>query len=148
VTRDFETLAAGTAGVMVGTAGVTAGTPAACAIGAGARFEGLLSFWGAARVEGVLRGEVAAQGRLEVGPEAQVRARIEVDALVVEGAVEGEIVARQRVEVRRGARVRASIRTPRLAIHEGAVFEGPVAMDEAGAGREAPARAGKAASAA
>jgi cytoskeletal protein CcmA (bactofilin family) len=117
------------------------GSAVACAVGAGARFEGLLSFWGAARVDGALRGEVAARGRLEVGPAAQIAARIQVDALVVEGAVEGEIVARQRVEVRSGARVRASIRTPRLSIDEGALFEGSLAMGEPGAGPEAAASA-------
>ena len=113
--------------------------PVTCAVGAGSRFEGLLSFWGAARVDGALRGEVSAQGRLEVGPEARVVARIEVDALVIEGAVEGEIVARRRIEVRRGARVRASIRTPRLALAEGAQFDGSLAMvDEGGAESGAP----------
>ena len=115
-----------------------------CAIAAGSRFEGLLSFWGAARVEGSLRGEVAATGRLEVGPEARVVARIEVDALVIEGAVEGEIVARRRIEVRRGARVRASIRTPRLALAEGAVFDGSLTMGEGGAEQRAPLAPGEA----
>lgn len=121
--------------------------PATCAVGAGSRFNGLLSFWGAARVEGSLRGEVTAQGRLEVGPEARVVARIEVDALVIEGVVEGEIVARRRIELRRGARVRASIQTPRLAIAEGAVFEGRLAMGDGSAGCAAPLAPGTGASA-
>jgi cytoskeletal protein CcmA (bactofilin family) len=115
---------------------VTEELEAQIAIGAGARFEGLLSFWGAARVDGALRGEVAAQGRLEIGPEARVAARIQVDVLVVEGEVDGEIVARERVEVRRGARVLAALRTPRLAVAEGAVFEGALAMGEALRSRE------------
>ena len=119
-----------------------------CAVGAGACFEGLLSFWGAARVDGALHGEVAAQGRLEIGPEACVTARIQVDVLVVDGQIDGEIVARQRVEVRRGARVSASVRTPRLAIAEGAVFEGSLAMGEAAKARDASAATGRAASAA
>lgn len=118
--------------------------PATCAVGAGSRFEGLLSFWGAARVDGTLRGEVIAQGRLEVGPEARVVARIRVDALVIEGAVEGEVVARRRIEVRRGARVRASLQTPLLALAEGAVFEGHLAMADGGDGRAAPLAPGAA----
>jgi len=115
---------------------VTQELDAQIAVGAGARFEGLLSFWGAARVDGALRGEVAAKGRLEIGPEARVTARIQVDVLVVEGEVDGEIVARQRVEVRRGARVLAALHTPRLAVAEGAVFEGPLVMGEAPRSRE------------
>ncbi|HTY18275.1 MAG TPA: polymer-forming cytoskeletal protein [Myxococcota bacterium] len=114
------------------------GEPATCAVGAGSRFDGLLSFWGAARVEGTLRGEVAAQGRLEVGPEARVVARIHVDALVIEGEVVGEVVVRRRLEVRRGARVRGSIQTPRLALSEGAVLEGSLVMGEVDGGRALP----------
>ena len=100
----------------------------ACAIAEDASFEGLLSFWGEARIDGRLRGEVAARGRLEVGPKARVQARIEIDVLVVAGWVEGEIAARERIEVQPGARVVATIRTPRLALAEGAVFEGRLEM--------------------
>lgn len=107
--------------------GASAGGPV-CAIGAGARFDGLLSFWGAARIEGSLAGEVASRGTLEVGPAATVVGRVEVDVLVVEGAVEGEVFARERVEVLPGAVVTATIRTPRLAVAEGARFEGRLAM--------------------
>jgi cytoskeletal protein CcmA (bactofilin family) len=117
-----------------------------CAVAAGAAFEGLLSFWGEARVDGSLRGEVAARGRLELGAEAHVAARIEVDVLVVAGTVEGEIIARERVEVLAGAQVRASIRTPRLALAEGASFEGRLEMS--GAGSPAPARTSKSAASA
>jgi cytoskeletal protein CcmA (bactofilin family) len=99
-----------------------------CAIGAGARFDGLLSFWGTARIEGSLAGEVASRGTLEVGPAATVVGRVEVDVLIVEGAVEGEVFARERVEVLPGAQVTATIRTPRLAVAEGARFEGRLDM--------------------
>lgn len=102
-----------------------------CAVGAGASFDGLLSFWGVARVEGHLTGEVASRGTLEVGPAATVNGRVEVDALIVEGVVEGEVFARDRVEVLPGARVTAAIRTPRLAVAEGAHFEGRLHMVQA-----------------
>jgi cytoskeletal protein CcmA (bactofilin family) len=79
-------------------------------------------------VEGTLRGEVVAQGTLEVGPQARIAARVEADAVVIEGTVEGEIAARERVEVLAGARVRATIRTPSLSVRDGAVFEGHLDM--------------------
>lgn len=99
-----------------------------CAVAAGTRFDGLLSFWGEARVDGSLRGEIAARGTLEVGPDARIQGRIEVDTLVVAGSVNGQIYARERVDVLPGARVTASIRTPRLAVAEGAHFEGRLDM--------------------
>ena len=104
-----------------------AGGPA-CAIGPGASFDGVLAFWGLARVEGRLRGQVVAEGTLEIGPEADVHARIEVDVLVVEGLVEGEVLARERVEVRATGRVTAAVRTPRLVLAEGGRIEGRIEM--------------------
>ena len=99
-----------------------------CAIASGTRFDGLLSFWGDARVDGSLRGEIAARGSLEVGPDARIEGRVEVDTLIVAGRIDGQIFARVRVEVLRGAHVSASIRTPRLAVDEGAYFEGQLDM--------------------
>lgn len=105
-------------------------------VGAGATFDGLLAFWGLARVEGRVTGEIAADGVLEVGPDAIVSARIDVDALVVEGLVEGEVLARDRVEVRAGGRVTASVRTPKLVLDEGGSLEGRLVMTGAQAPRE------------
>jgi len=99
-----------------------------CAIGPGASFDGVLAFWGIARVEGRLRGQVVAEGTLEIGPEADVHARIEVDVLVVEGLVEGEVLARERVEVRATGRITAAVRTPRLVLAEGGRIEGRIEM--------------------
>lgn len=101
---------------------------AVCAIGAGARFQGLLSFWGSARIEGSLHGEIVARGALELGPQAHVKARVDVDVLIVEGTLEGHVVARERLEVLPGARVLAAIRTPSLVVADGAVFEGRLEM--------------------
>jgi len=118
----------------------TTGAPV-CAVGAGARFEGLLSFWGTARVEGTIEGEVASRGTLEVGPAASVTGRVEVDVLIVEGSVAGEVFARERVEVLPGANVTATIRTPRLAVAEGAHFEGKLDMVRAGGAGDSAASA-------
>lgn len=97
-------------------------------VGPGARFEGLLSFWGRARVDGALRGDVVASGTLEVGPAAAVAARVEVDVLVVEGHVEGHVVARERVEIRAGGRITAEVATPRLVLDEGGALDGRLVM--------------------
>ena len=90
----------------------------------GAEFEGLLSFRGAARVEGKLSGDVVAEGCLVIGEGARVRARIEVDELIVGGELEGEIHARRRIELLKTARVVGTLRCPRLAVAEGGIFEG------------------------
>lgn len=89
-------------------------------VGEDARFEGVLTFRGAARVEGGLEGEIVGEGRLILGPRAKVRARIEVDELVVAGSVEGEVTVRTRVELLGGARLSGKLSTPRLSVADGA----------------------------
>ena len=93
-------------------------------LASGAEFEGLLSFRGAARVDGKLSGDVVADGCLVIGEGARVHARIEVDELIVGGELEGEIHARKRVELLNTARVVGSLRCPRLAVAEGGILEG------------------------
>jgi len=93
-------------------------------IGSGSHFDGLLSFRGAARVEGVLTGAIQATGRLEIGPHAHVQATIEVDEIVVEGRIEGEIRARDRAELRETAEVVGSLISPRLELAEGSILQG------------------------
>lgn len=96
-------------------------------IGSGSHFDGLLSFRGAARVDGVLTGRVEARGRLEIGPQAHVQARIEVDELVIEGRVEGELRIRERAELAATAVVVGSLVVPRLCMAEGGVLQGSCA---------------------
>jgi cytoskeletal protein CcmA (bactofilin family) len=90
----------------------------------GTEFDGLLSFRGAARVDGKLSGEVVAEGCLVIGEGGRVRARVEVDELIVGGELEGEIHARERVELLSTARVVGTLRCPRLSVAEGGILEG------------------------
>lgn len=90
----------------------------------GTEFEGLLSFRGAARVDGRLSGSVVGEGCLVIGEGASVRARIEIDELIVGGDLEGEIHARRRVELLATARVVGTLRSPLLAVAEGGILDG------------------------
>jgi len=90
----------------------------------GASFEGVLAFRGSVQLEGLLRGEVIAEGSLRIEPQGRVEGRIEVDELVVAGAVEGDVVARRRVELLPSARVHGQVETPALALAEGCVLDG------------------------
>ena len=94
------------------------------AVVAGASFQGLLTFRGQARVDGLVEGDVVAEGRLVVGPRGHVRARIEVDELVVGGVIEGDVQARDRIELLPSARVVGDLCAPRLSLADGCVLEG------------------------
>jgi cytoskeletal protein CcmA (bactofilin family) len=93
-------------------------------IDAGASFEGLLTFRGAARVDGVLTGRVVADGCLVIGPRGKVTATVEVDELVVGGEFEGEVVARSRVQLLSSGRAVGRLRAPSFALADGCRFDG------------------------
>jgi cytoskeletal protein CcmA (bactofilin family) len=90
----------------------------------GTEFRGLVVIHGSARIEGCVRGEIVGAERLEIGEAGAVAANVEADEVVVAGSLEGELRARRRVELLATARVRGTIETPRLALVEGALFEG------------------------
>jgi cytoskeletal protein CcmA (bactofilin family) len=109
-----------------------------CLIEADCYFRGLVAFRGDARIDGSFEGEVVAGGTLRLGEGARVRARIEVDELVVAGVLEGRVDARRRVELLPGAHVQADLRTPRLVLAEGSFLHGCCATAP-----EAPAAASR-----
>jgi cytoskeletal protein CcmA (bactofilin family) len=94
------------------------------AIPRGGSFTGLLSFSGEACVLGELHGSIRATGRLRIGRDARVDARIEVDEVLIEGLVRGDVVARSKVELAASAVVEGAIHAPRIELHDGCRFTG------------------------
>ena len=90
----------------------------------GTEFRGLVVIHGNARIEGCVRGEIVGAERLEISEAGTVEARVEAEEVIVAGSLEGEVRARRRVELLATARVRGTIETPRLALADGALFEG------------------------
>ena len=92
-------------------------------------------------VDGRVEGEVELPlHQLTVGPKGRVKAQVACRSVVVLGAVQGDINATDTVVLREAASVRGTISAPRLAIAEGARFEGSVEMPRAGSPRVALAR--------
>lgn len=94
----------------------------------GSRVTGQLNFQGAARIDGIVDGEIQCQGRLVIGEGAEVRAKITGQTVVVQGRVEGNVIAKERLELVSPARLYGNIVTPRLTIAEGVVFDGDCSM--------------------
>ncbi len=102
----------------------------------GCKISGKLEFEEAARIDGQIDGEIIAHDSLLIGESAVVTAKIKASSIVVAGTVSGEIAASQRVEVHASAKVSGNLTTPKLIVHEGAVFEGYCAMAPDGAHKE------------
>jgi cytoskeletal protein CcmA (bactofilin family) len=65
---------------------------------------------------------------LTVGPDADIRAEIVANAVVVTGSVTGSITAGKRVEIRATGSVKGDVVSPDLVIHEGGRLQGKVDM--------------------
>lgn len=94
----------------------------------GSRVTGQLTFRGPATINGTVEGEVLCHGVLTVGEEAEIRAKISAEAVVIRGKVEGDVAAKQKVELEAPARLLGNIAAPRLVVAEGVVFDGHCSM--------------------
>lgn len=103
-------------------------------IGPQCRMGGTFEFSGGAQIDGVLEGEITAEGELIIGETAQIKATIRGERVGVFGRVIGDIYCNDRLEIFSGARVSGNISSPRLVIHDGVVFDGSCCMDPEAAG--------------
>ena len=103
-------------------------------LGKGCSFDGKLTFDGTVTIDGRFTGEIFSDDTLEVGPEADIKAEIDVGVVVVGGKVLGNIVAKQRADLHSGADVTGNIAAPVVTMQEGALLDGALKM-----GRKAPA---------
>ena len=94
----------------------------------GSRVTGQLSFQGPARIDGKVDGEINCQGTLTIGEEAEVKAKITGQVVIIRGRVEGNVTAKERIELLAPARLIGNIDAPRLLITEGVVLDGDCFM--------------------
>jgi cytoskeletal protein CcmA (bactofilin family) len=82
-------------------------------------------------VDGQLEGTITlAEGRLTIGPSANVAADLTAREVLILGRLQGNIVASGRVELRAGSVVEGDVRALRLAVEENAVFRGKVDLTQ------------------
>lgn len=96
-------------------------------VGNGTRIVGEVQVKGTVRIDGTLEGNVDADW-VVVGESGNVRGNIRTRGIVVGGSVEGNIDAGEAVELAGKSRMSGEIFTPKLAIAEGAVFDGQSRM--------------------
>jgi cytoskeletal protein CcmA (bactofilin family) len=94
----------------------------------GSRVSGHLSFQGAARIDGIVDGEIQCQGPLTIGESAEVKAKITAQLVVIHGKVDGNVSAKEKIELVAPARLIGNIDAPRLIIAEGVVVDGDCSM--------------------
>jgi len=80
------------------------------------------------QINGRFDGTLDTRGNLSIGQQAQVKATIHGESLVIGGSVQGTITASSRVELQSTARVNGKITTPRLIVQDGAMLQGTLEM--------------------
>ena len=98
-------------------------------VGAGARLEGNVISAGSLRIEGQVKGQINAEGDVELAPQSQVEADIRAQNVTVAGKFRGNISVKNKTHLARGGRVDGNITSKALVIEEGAVFHGQSIMD-------------------
>ncbi|MFC1478463.1 polymer-forming cytoskeletal protein [Candidatus Margulisiibacteriota bacterium] len=98
-------------------------------IGEQAKVEGVLHSQGSLRIEGVVIGEIHAQGEVFIGEKSKVEASIFGRRVTVAGEVKGTIEAVNGLEIVATGKVYGDIIGDRLIVEEGAVYRGNVNMD-------------------
>ena len=97
-------------------------------LGAGSTFEGRLVFEDIVRLDGNFSGEIVSRGTLIIGAEADVKAELKVDTLIMSGEFRGDIEAKSRVVLKAPAKVAGNITTPVLSVEEGVTIDGALVM--------------------
>ena len=104
------------------------GTQLNAFLGRGCIYEGKLTFEGRVRIDGSFTGEIFSNDTLEIGPDAEIEAEIDVATVIIAGRVTGNIIARGRCDLRAPGVVIGNITSPIVTMDEGVRFDGEMRM--------------------
>ena len=80
------------------------------------------------RINGSFEGKLETRGRLTIGENANVRADIQGDRMIIAGKVTGNLSASESISLIPPAVVQGKVETPVLSIAEGAILDGQCRM--------------------
>ena len=80
-------------------------------------------------LDGTVEGKVSLPGHvLTVGANSRIDAEVVAKVLVVLGTVKGDVTVKEKFELRAGGTVEGTLNAPKVAIAEGAHFNGKIEM--------------------
>jgi cytoskeletal protein CcmA (bactofilin family) len=107
--------------------------PRASVLGPTLRFKGELSAQEDLVVQGSVEGSITHTQSLTMGADGSMKGDIRARVIVVDGKVEGDMYATESVIIRATAKVKGNVFAPRVAISDGAFFQGRIDMQPSGA---------------
>jgi cytoskeletal protein CcmA (bactofilin family) len=105
----------------------------ASVLGPTLRFKGELSAQEDLVVQGSVEGSITHTQSLTMGTEGSMKGDIRARVIVIDGKVEGDLYATESVNIRATAKVKGNVFAPRVAISDGAFFQGRIDMQPSGA---------------
>jgi cytoskeletal protein CcmA (bactofilin family) len=107
--------------------------PRASVLGPTLRFKGELSAQEDLVVQGSVEGSITHTQSLTMGSEGSMKGDIRARLIIIDGKVEGDLYATESVNIRATAKVKGNVFAPRVAISDGAFFQGRIDMQPSGA---------------
>jgi cytoskeletal protein CcmA (bactofilin family) len=105
----------------------------ASVLGPTLRFRGELAAQEDLIVQGSVEGSITHTQSLTIGTDGSMKGDIRARVIVIDGKVDGDLYATESVSLRATARVKGNLFAPRIAITEGACFQGQIDMQPSGA---------------
>ncbi|HEU4485669.1 MAG TPA: polymer-forming cytoskeletal protein [Povalibacter sp.] len=97
-------------------------------IGVGSTLTGNLDCQGDLIIGGVVIGESTVRGTVTLSEGGRWEGRLNASNVVVAGEWHGEIIASEKLEIRKSARIRGAVTARSIAVAQGAVIEGEMAV--------------------
>ncbi|MDB6085209.1 MAG: hypothetical protein JWN43_3090 [Gammaproteobacteria bacterium] len=107
--------------------------PRASVLGPSLRFRGELSAQEDLVVQGSVEGSITHTQSLTIGADGSMKGDIRARVIVIDGKVDGDLYATESINIRATAKVKGNVFAPRIAIQDGAFFQGQVDMQPSGA---------------
>ncbi len=103
-------------------------------ISTGVNLEGKLNSSGNIRVDGIVKGDIKANGTVTVGENGEVQGEINAAVINIGGAVKGTVKAKDKIVLESKSSLKGDLITKILVIESGAKFDGTSSMTENGSG--------------
>jgi len=100
-------------------------------ISEGTKIKGDILVNGDIRIDGELMGNIAAKGRLVIGPNGKVEGQINCNNIEISGHVKGKITATELLTMKSTSKIVGDIIVGKLAVEPGSLFSGTCLMNGA-----------------
>jgi len=104
-------------------------SPVKTLLGEGCKFEGNLYSPEYTKIDGVVTGRLSGESGLIIGSKGNIKGDISSVEVIIEGNVTGNVKA-HKCEIRKGGNLTGDVFVDLISIHEGAVFNGTVKINE------------------